>query len=73
MIMNAQDDDRKRVERSIIAANSLASEDRSVWLEKIYKQAVSLMPLSEVSLRFNSLYLNTFFVLTYNNISSDME
>ena len=41
MVMDVQDDDRKRVEKSIISVNSLVSEDRSIWLEKIYKQAVS--------------------------------
>ena len=39
--MYVQDDDRKRVEKSIISVNSLVSEDRGIWLEKIYKQAVS--------------------------------
>lgn len=41
--MYAQDDDRKRVEKNEIAANSLPCNDRMFYLEKIYKQAVSLI------------------------------
>ena len=41
-----QDDDRKRVEKNIIAANSLPCNDRNLYLEKIYKQAVSLITVT---------------------------
>lgn len=43
VITYVQDDDRKRVEKNIIAANSLPCNDRNLYLEKIYKQAVSFI------------------------------
>lgn len=57
IVTDVQDDDRKRVEKNIIAANSLPCNDRNLYLEKIYKQAVSFITATFSFTAFKLLFV----------------